>query len=210
MQMTDGPNFHNPYIYTGRETAENGLYYYRARYYLPEVGRFGRVDPVGLDGGMNGFKYADCNAINYIDPMGLTTWDCTFGYANAGLISPGGGIYVGKCLSRCECNKKVECVVVLAIAGLTASVVPVDGNIFSATLSGGPSCSSCESLSGLAGMFNVGGGFIAGFSLSKLQIGEVEGDFNLGFYWTTPQIGVDVFVGASYAWWWDEYCCGVK
>ncbi len=41
--VTGGTNFHNPYVYTGREAAENGLYYYRARYYLPEVGRFGSV-----------------------------------------------------------------------------------------------------------------------------------------------------------------------
>ncbi len=46
--VTDGANFHNPYIYTGREAGENGLYYYRARYYLPEVGRFGSVDPVEI------------------------------------------------------------------------------------------------------------------------------------------------------------------
>ena len=36
----------NPYRYTGRELdAETGLYYYRARYYDPAVGRFLSEDP---------------------------------------------------------------------------------------------------------------------------------------------------------------------
>ena len=41
----------NPYTYTGREyDQESGLYYYRARYYDPGIGRFLQPDP--LDMGM--------------------------------------------------------------------------------------------------------------------------------------------------------------
>jgi len=37
----------NPYTYTGREfDTETGLYYYRARYYDPNTGRFNREDPL--------------------------------------------------------------------------------------------------------------------------------------------------------------------
>jgi len=39
----------NPYTYTGREfDPETGLYYYRARYYEPVIGRFLQPDPLRL------------------------------------------------------------------------------------------------------------------------------------------------------------------
>jgi len=39
----------NPLRYTGqRWDAESGLYYYRARYYSPALGRFLTMDPIGL------------------------------------------------------------------------------------------------------------------------------------------------------------------
>jgi RHS repeat-associated protein len=50
----------------------NGLYYMRARYYDPEVGRFISKDPIGLEGGINLYAYVGGNPLNYIDPLGLT------------------------------------------------------------------------------------------------------------------------------------------
>jgi len=42
------PNHPNRFLFTGREfDAETGLYYYRARYYNPEIGRFLQTDPAG-------------------------------------------------------------------------------------------------------------------------------------------------------------------
>ncbi|MCL4244488.1 MAG: RHS repeat-associated core domain-containing protein, partial [Candidatus Dadabacteria bacterium] len=44
-----GTAFNPYYSYTGREyDAESGLYYYRARYYDPSIGRFLQEDPIGL------------------------------------------------------------------------------------------------------------------------------------------------------------------
>jgi len=62
--------FSNPYQYTGRERDDNGLYYYRARYYNPGMGRFIAEDPIGLAGGLNWYAYAEGNPISYIDPTG--------------------------------------------------------------------------------------------------------------------------------------------
>ncbi|MCK4502891.1 MAG: RHS repeat-associated core domain-containing protein, partial [Desulfuromonadales bacterium] len=61
-----------PYTYTGREhDRETGLYYYRARYYDPEVGRFISEDPIGFAGGdVNLYGYVLANSVNYVDPSG--------------------------------------------------------------------------------------------------------------------------------------------
>lgn len=47
-------NYSNPYMFTGRRyDDEIGLYYYRARYYSPEIGRFLQTDPTGYEDGLN-------------------------------------------------------------------------------------------------------------------------------------------------------------
>ena len=38
----------NEFQFTGRENDGNGLYYYRARYYSPALGRFISEDPAGV------------------------------------------------------------------------------------------------------------------------------------------------------------------
>ena len=76
----------NPYMFTGRRfDSETGLYYYRARYYEPYIGRFMSADPLGTvpddknigfeptmqyEDGMNLYAYCRNNPVNYIDPEG--------------------------------------------------------------------------------------------------------------------------------------------
>jgi RHS repeat-associated protein len=50
---------------------ETGLYYNYYRYYDPETGRYITSDPIGLDGGLNTYAYANGAPVNWIDPKGL-------------------------------------------------------------------------------------------------------------------------------------------
>ena len=65
----------NPYLFTGRRyDDETGLYYYRARMYAPDLGRFMQTDPIGYAEGINWYAYCGNNPTVYIDPMGLATF----------------------------------------------------------------------------------------------------------------------------------------
>jgi len=58
--------------YTGRENDGTGLYYYRARYYNPALGRFISADPLEFEGsGVNFYAYAGNSPTAIIDPSGL-------------------------------------------------------------------------------------------------------------------------------------------
>jgi RHS repeat-associated protein len=62
----------NPFQYTARAfDPETSLYYYRARYYDPTVGRFLSEDPTGLHGGdFNLYRFVGNNPVLAKDPSG--------------------------------------------------------------------------------------------------------------------------------------------
>ncbi|GEM_PF-2958463 len=66
------PNHPNRFMFTGREfDKETGLYYYRARYYNPTIGRFLQTDPIGYGADINWYAYCGNNSVARNDPSGL-------------------------------------------------------------------------------------------------------------------------------------------
>jgi RHS repeat-associated protein len=60
-----------PFRFTGRRfDPETGLYYYRARYYAPQLGRFLQVDPVGYKDQLHLYAYVGNDPLNNSDPSG--------------------------------------------------------------------------------------------------------------------------------------------
>ncbi len=72
--QASGTDKGNSQQYAGRENDGTGVYYYRARYYLPEVGRFLGEDPIGFAGGINIMAYARMSPALFNDPSGLASY----------------------------------------------------------------------------------------------------------------------------------------
>ncbi|MEX2122008.1 MAG: RHS repeat-associated core domain-containing protein [Pirellulales bacterium] len=75
--LTSGDPTATRYQFTGREwDADLGLYYYRARWYDPQTGRFISEDPIGFEGGdANLNRYVGNDPANFTDPSGLVERD---------------------------------------------------------------------------------------------------------------------------------------
>ena len=68
-----GAGSSNPSQFTARENDGTGLYYYRARYYSPTLGRFISEDPIGFAGhDTNLYRYVFNSPTNLRDPFGLS------------------------------------------------------------------------------------------------------------------------------------------
>jgi RHS repeat-associated protein len=85
--------------YTGRDDDETGLYYYRARYYDPRIGRFISEDPMGYGAGdVNFYAYVGNNPVNGNDPSGLVDWR-GLGKATIDIFANGAGLVTGGILT---------------------------------------------------------------------------------------------------------------
>jgi RHS repeat-associated protein len=70
----------NPFRYTARESdAETSLYYYRARYYDANAGRFISEDTGRFSAGVDFYAYVSNRPVDFVDAFGLspTGNDCS-------------------------------------------------------------------------------------------------------------------------------------
>jgi len=76
--------------------AETGLHYNWNRYYDPALGRYVTSDPIGIQGGLNTYLYANANPARFVDPLGLiSTYECKVSC----------GTFPGTMLSSCTKNE---------------------------------------------------------------------------------------------------------
>ena len=76
-----------------------GLYYVRARWQDPILGRFMQIDPMGIRGGINEYLYTLNNPINFADPTGKLTVVGT-AVVVGGTVIVVGAYYTGKFVWR--------------------------------------------------------------------------------------------------------------
>jgi RHS repeat-associated protein len=122
--MQTPPATGNIYTYTGREyDVETGLYYYRARYYNAQAGRFLTVDPIlkpyfdynfllksdifaiiEVPVFLHPYVYTENNPIIFTDPWGFNKDYCGYGWTEP-LVDdyPGGFDFTGPCNKHDRC-----------------------------------------------------------------------------------------------------------
>lgn len=133
--------------------AESDLHYNWNRYYNPATGRYVTSDPIGLDGGLNTYGYANANPALYADPEGLvieTGWDLgwvVYDAANGDWIGVGASICAavipglpagwhkaGDLYSAVKGQKNAEAAADIALAGGkkkgAAAQLDVDGKTY--------------------------------------------------------------------------------
>lgn len=74
---------------------ESGLHYNNFRDYDPQTGRYIQSDPIGLEGGLNTYTYADGNPLRFTDFFGLSS-NCVAACRTGGTLIGGAlGYYAG-------------------------------------------------------------------------------------------------------------------
>jgi RHS repeat-associated protein len=166
--------FTNPYLYTGREADSTGLYYYRARYYSPTMGRFISEDPIGFHGGQNNFyAYVGGRSIDLRDPQGLLVPEAILG----GLI--GAAYNVGAGLLSGDCNLWAD-----AGAGFLTG--------FTIGLTDGASLLAAGGLADVAAVSGARGLFASGIDAARQLVNSDGSDVN---WWEVGAAGVGSVTG---------------
>lgn len=175
---TTGGASSNPSQYTGRENDGNGLYFYRARYYSPTLQRFISEDPIGVEGGINLYVYADDSPVTLRDPSGnnpLAIAGCLLGggagafayHEMAGRKATLGG-YALSAAAGCG----LGALAAFGLAGLAAAGTEATGAADLVTVTHFTSAEGAAAI-GEGGTLNAGS-FVTTSDLTGLNASEVE------------------------------------
>ncbi len=200
--LVDSAHVVQPLRWQAREWDDKaGLYYFRARYYDPVLGRFISEDPIGLAGGENPYLFAMSDPINGSDPTGLQGRPCnpTSGGVLTGVgqcpgvtilgrrpSSPvwpnGGGLGGPRCLDEMGYDWYPRC-----------DAMPQDGMGTNAGVEpdpGPPLASRTDVCSLPTAEYSVGLSFLAGLGLSAGGVGLEIGFNSAGQIFLRPSANV--------------------
>ncbi len=195
-----------PYKFTGKELDSTGLYFYGARYYDPELGRFVTADTIVQSPynpqTLNRYSYCNNNSLNYVDPSGHFWWIAAIIGAILGAVSSAvngqpiwqgmllgaaGGILTG---GGAEIFGFWGAVAGGMLAGAGSSAA-TGGNIGFGALAGGLGAALGYGLGSWAGSENFWGGLGAA-SLSGALSGGIGAELQGGSF------GEGAWMGAAY------------
>ncbi len=167
--------------FTGKELDSTGLYYYGARYYDPEIGRFITADSIVQSPydpqSLNRYSYCRNNPINYVDPSGHSWKSFWKSFAKALGSGVAGGIVTALLF---PIMGPFAFMVGGAIAGASNAALNgagwqgiLTGAAMGAVLGGGLGGLACAGHGLAAGL--IGGGLVLGGGIHTYQQGGWEG-----------------------------------
>lgn len=166
------------------------------RWYEAGTGRYSAVDPVRRKAAARPYAYARLHPLRFVDPLGLTTWDCSLSVGGADVPAPigaAGAMIDADCKSRCQCGKQIRAHLTGGFVGV-GFLLPVFGTTASMELSDDSNFPNAQSLQGPAGIGSAGAASPwAGAECAGVRLGSAKGVDCGGA--KGVKFGADVLVG---------------